>query len=99
MDKILYLSQFDLMSSLSESDLVEMDSMTSITSFPAHTAIQTPDTFKEGFYFVKRGRVRLYTLNPGGKQFTLDILSEGNVFGEYVLFGSSNRTLNIHSEL
>ncbi|WP_405158111.1 Crp/Fnr family transcriptional regulator [Paenibacillus sp. FSL H8-0283] len=82
MDKILYLSQFDLMSSLSEADLIEMDGMTSITTIPKNKQIQTPDTFTEGFYFVKRGKVRLYTLNPEGKQFTLDILTEGNVFGE-----------------
>ncbi|WP_405130986.1 Crp/Fnr family transcriptional regulator [Paenibacillus sp. FSL H8-0317] len=82
MDKILYLSQFDLMSSLSEADLIEMDGMTSITTIPKNRQIQTPDTFTEGFYFVKRGKVRLYTLNPEGKQFTLDILTKGNVFGE-----------------
>ncbi|NMI04132.1 Crp/Fnr family transcriptional regulator [Paenibacillus sp. SZ31] len=82
MDKILYLSQFDLMSSLSEADLIEMDGMTSITTIPKNRQIQTPHTFTEGFYFVKRGKVRLYTLNPEGKQFTLDILTEGNVFGE-----------------
>ncbi|MEK3778569.1 MULTISPECIES: Crp/Fnr family transcriptional regulator [Paenibacillus] len=82
MDKILYLSQFDLMSSLSEADLIEMDGMTSITTIPKNRQIQTPDTFTEGFYFVKRGKVRLYTLNPEGKQFTLDMLTEGNVFGE-----------------
>lgn len=82
MDKILYLSQFDLMSSLSEADLIEMDGMTSITTIAKNRQIQTPDTFTEGFYFVKRGKVRLYTLNPEGKQFTLDILTEGNVFGE-----------------
>ncbi|WP_339180284.1 Crp/Fnr family transcriptional regulator [Paenibacillus sp. FSL R5-0701] len=82
MDKILYLSQFDLMSSLSEADLIEMDGMTSITTIPKNRQIQTPDTFTEGFYFVKKGKVRLYTLNPEGRQFTLDILTEGNVFGE-----------------
>lgn len=82
MDNILYLSQFDLMSSLSEAELIEMDRMTSITTMPKNRQIQTPDTFTEGFYFVKRGMVRLYTLNPEGKQFTLDILKEGNVFGE-----------------
>lgn len=82
MDQILYLSQFDLMSSLSEADLIEMDGMTSITTIPKNKLIQTPDTFTEGFYFVKRGKVRLYTLNPEGKQFTLDMLTEGNVFGE-----------------
>ncbi|MEK3789750.1 MULTISPECIES: Crp/Fnr family transcriptional regulator [Paenibacillus] len=82
MDRIEYLSQFNLLRSLSREDLIEMDKLTSVTTYPKHTYIQTPDTFVEGLYFVKRGTVRLYQLNEQGKQFTLDILSEGNIFGE-----------------
>ncbi|MEK3745379.1 Crp/Fnr family transcriptional regulator [Brevibacillus sp. FSL K6-0770] len=82
MDRIQYLSQFNLLRSLSSEDLIEMDELTSITTFPKYTFIQTPDTFTEGLYFVKRGKVRLYRLNEEGKQFTLDILREGNIFGE-----------------
>jgi CRP/FNR family transcriptional regulator len=96
MDKILYLSQFNLMSSLSEADLIEMDSMTSITTLARNTLIQTPDTFAEGFYFVKKGKVRLYTLSEEGKQFTLDILKEGNVFGE--MNGISLGTRSVYIE-
>lgn len=96
MDKILYLSQFNLMSSLSEADLIEMDSMTSITTLVRNTLIQTPDTFAEGFYFVKKGKVRLYTLSEEGKQFTLDILKEGNVFGE--MNGISLGTRSVYIE-
>jgi CRP/FNR family transcriptional regulator len=95
MDKIRYLSQFNLMSCLSEADLSEMDSMTSITTMPKNTIIQTPDTFAEGFYFVKKGRVRLYTLNEEGKQFTFDILGEGNVFGEMNGISLGTRTVYI----
>ncbi|WP_141504867.1 Crp/Fnr family transcriptional regulator [Paenibacillus luteus] len=82
MDKIQYLSQFNLLHSLSMEELIEMDQLTSITTIPKNTFIQTPDTFREGLYFVKRGMVRLYRLNAEGKQFTSDILNEGNVFGE-----------------
>ncbi|MFC4600776.1 Crp/Fnr family transcriptional regulator [Cohnella hongkongensis] len=82
MDRISYLSQFNLLRSLSREDLITMDELTSITTFPKHTFIQTPEAFNEKLYFVKRGKVRLYQLNHEGKQFTLDILSEGNIFGE-----------------
>lgn len=82
MSNIQYLSQFNLLHSLSKDDLVVMDELTSITIYPKHTFIQTPQTFTERLYFVKKGRVRLYRLNTEGKQFTLDILGEGNVFGE-----------------
>ncbi|ASA20470.1 Crp/Fnr family transcriptional regulator [Paenibacillus donghaensis] len=82
MNNIQYLSQFQLMNSLSPEDLLEMDQLTSITVFPKNSLIQTPQTFREGFYFVKKGKLRLYKLSAEGKQFTLDILGEGNVFGE-----------------
>ncbi|MFD2115817.1 Crp/Fnr family transcriptional regulator [Paenibacillus yanchengensis] len=82
MNRIQYLSQFNLLRSLSKEDLITMDELTSITTFPKHTFIQTPETFTEELYFVKEGKVRLYQLNNEGKQFTLDILSEGNIFGE-----------------
>ncbi len=44
-----------------------------------------------GLYFVKRGKVRLYKLNADGEQFTLDILSEGNVFGEMDIISLGTR--------
>ncbi|MGM1050272.1 MAG: Crp/Fnr family transcriptional regulator [Bacillota bacterium] len=82
MDKIAYLSQFNLLQCLSLEDLREMDRMTSITTIPKNKYIQTPSSFTEGLYFIKKGKVRIYKLNTDGKQFTLDILNEGNVFGE-----------------
>lgn len=80
--KIEYLSQFNLLHSLSEEDLIEMDQLTSITTIRKNTFIQTPDSSPQGLYFVKRGTIRLFKLTAEGKQFTLDILREGNVFGE-----------------
>jgi len=82
MDRIQYLSQFNLLNALSDEDLIEMDQLTSITIIPKNTYIQTPETFKEGLHFIKQGKVRLFKLNADGKQFTSDILCEGNVFGE-----------------
>ncbi|WP_054023960.1 Crp/Fnr family transcriptional regulator [Bacillus sp. FJAT-28004] len=91
MDNIQYLSQFNLLNSLSLEDLIEMDEMTSITVIPKNTFIQTPESFSEGLYFVKKGKVRLYKLNDEGKQFTSDILGEGNVFGEMDIISFGTR--------
>ncbi|AJS61094.1 Crp/Fnr family transcriptional regulator [Paenibacillus sp. IHBB 10380] len=97
MDKIQYLSQFNLLNSLSMEDLIEMDQLTSITIIPKNKFIQTPETFSEGFYFVKKGKVRIYRLNAEGKQFTLDILSEGNVFGEMDAISLGTRDMYIET--
>jgi len=91
MDNIQYLSQFNLLKSLSTEDLIEMDEMTSITIVPKNTFIQKPETFAEGLYFVKKGKVRLFKLNAEGKQFTSDILGEGNVFGEMDIISFGTR--------
>ncbi|MEK5375816.1 Crp/Fnr family transcriptional regulator [Paenibacillus sp. FSL P2-0173] len=97
MNSIQYLSQFNLLHSLSLEDLIEMDQMTSITTIAKKTFIQTPETFSEGLYFVKKGKVRLYKLNADGKQFTLDILSEGNVFGEMDMISLGTRDMYIET--
>ncbi|MCP3744761.1 Crp/Fnr family transcriptional regulator [Paenibacillus sp. A3M_27_13] len=97
MNSIQYLSQFNLLHSLSLEDLIEMDQMTSITTIAKKNFIQTPETFSEGLYFVKKGKVRLYKLNADGKQFTLDILSEGNVFGEMDMISLGTRDMYIET--
>ncbi|WP_246939131.1 Crp/Fnr family transcriptional regulator [Bacillus pinisoli] len=33
-------------------------------------------------FLLKKGQVRLYKINQSGKQFTVDILVDGNIFGE-----------------
>ncbi|NGP59610.1 Crp/Fnr family transcriptional regulator [Paenibacillus thiaminolyticus] len=96
-EKIEYLSQFNLLHSLSEEDLIEMDQLTVITTIRKNTFIQTPDSSPQGLYFVKRGTIRLFKLTAEGKQFTLDILREGNVFGEVDLISFGTRYLYIET--
>ncbi|CAH8771053.1 Crp/Fnr family transcriptional regulator [Paenibacillus dendritiformis] len=96
-ENIKYLSQFNLLHSLSEEDLIEMDQLTSITTIRKNTFIQTPDSSPQGLYFVKRGTIRLFKLTAEGKQFTLDILREGNVFGEVDLISFGTRYLYIET--
>lgn len=97
MDKLMALSQINLLQSLSEEDLAEMDELTQITVYKKRTFIQTPDTFVEKLFYVKSGRVRLFQLNAEGKMFILDILNEGNVFGELNSISLGTRTLYIEA--
>jgi CRP/FNR family transcriptional regulator len=100
MDNIHYLSQFNLLQALALEDLIEMEELTRITVVPKNTYLQTPTTFSEGLFFVKKGKVRLYQLNVEGKQFTSDILSEGNVFGEMdvISFGTREHYIEAMEE-
>jgi len=82
------------MHSLTNGDLIEMDKLTIITTVPKNTFIQTPDTFVETLYFIKSAP---YRLNEEGKQFTLDILGEGNIFGEMEEISLGTRELFIET--
>lgn len=97
MDKLIALSEINLLKALSIEDLKEMDELTQITLYPKNTFIQTSDTFVEKLFYVKKGKVRLYQLNAEGKMFTLDLLSEGNVFGELNEVSLGTRNLYIEA--
>jgi CRP/FNR family transcriptional regulator, anaerobic regulatory protein len=85
MDKLWYLSRISIFDSLSPEDFKEIDMMAPITHFnavPKGTLIQTPEHHRDGLFFVKTGKLRMYKVNAEGKQFTAAILGIGNMFGE-----------------
>jgi CRP-like cAMP-binding protein len=95
MDKLWYLSQISLFDALPMEDLMEIDRMAPMTSLHKDTLIQSPFTFREGLYFIKKGKLRLYKINSDGKQFTLGILGKGNLFGEIDTFSLGTRDVYI----
>lgn len=97
MNKIGYLSQISLFDTLPMEDLMEIDRMAPMSKLKKNTLIQTPENFREGLYFVKEGKLRLYKFNPEGKQFTLGILGKGNVFGEIDSFSFGTKDIFIEA--
>ena len=55
--------------------------------------------FREGeatstIYLIKYGRVRLFKISEAGKEITLDILKEDDIFGENTFLENSKHTMN-----
>lgn len=55
--------------------------------------------FREGepadaVYLIKYGRVRVFKISEGGKEITLDILKEDDLFGENTFFDDAQHTMN-----
>ena len=85
MDKLWYLSRISIFDSLPPEDFKEIDMMAPMTHFnavPKGTLVQTPEHHRDGLFFVKTGKLRMYKLNAEGRQFTTAILGSGNMFGE-----------------
>lgn len=100
MDKLWYLSRISIFEALPQEDLEEIDQMAPMTHFnalPGNTIVQTPGDERDGLFFVKKGKLRLYKMNPDGKQFTLGILGPGNMFGEINSFSLGTKGIYIET--
>ncbi|MFS1515523.1 Crp/Fnr family transcriptional regulator [Bacillus sp. SM2101] len=82
MDKLLFLSQISLLEELSNEELQVIDELSSMKPVKKGTIIIDPNLPIKALFFLKKGQVRLYRMNAQGKEFTLDILTDGNIFGE-----------------
>lgn len=99
-DKLWYLSKISIFETLPAEDLQEIDRMAPMSHFnavPKGTMIQTPGNEKDGLFFVKLGKLRLYKINEDGRQFTLGILGQGNMFGEIESFSLGTKGIYIET--
>lgn len=80
-DKLWYLSRINLFSDLDPATLKELDRVSPMVLVPRGAILLRPDEPPSVLYFLKRGRVRLYKVKPDGREVTLAVLGDGNVFG------------------
>ena len=82
MDKLTLLSHINLFDELPMEDMQLIDDNSTMTPMKKGTQILIPEQPLDVLFFLKKGQVRLYRMTAQGKQFTTDILVDGNVFGE-----------------
>lgn len=82
MDKLTLLSHINLFDELPMEDMKLIDSNSIMTPVKKGTQLLIPEQPLDVLFFLKKGQVRLYRMTSQGKQFTTDILVDGNVFGE-----------------
>lgn len=82
MDKLMLLSQINLLDELPMEELEVIDKMSEMKPVKKGTIILSPTKPIKALFFLKKGQCRLYRSNEQGKQFTVDILVGGNIFGE-----------------
>ncbi|SFJ30833.1 CRP/FNR family transcriptional regulator, anaerobic regulatory protein [Paenibacillus sp. UNC496MF] len=100
MNKVWYLSQINIFEGMNNEDMIEinlLDAINHFNWFPKNTLVQTPGKVREGLFFVKEGKLKLYMLNERGKKITLDILERGNLFGELNSFSLGTKRVYIET--
>lgn len=86
-EKLGLLSEIALFEGLSDADLEAIGHATTMTRCARGQRIVSPDDPPDRIHIIKKGRVRVYRMNPDGKQLTLDIFERGTILGDMTLLG------------
>jgi CRP/FNR family cyclic AMP-dependent transcriptional regulator len=83
-ERIRFLSMVDILESLPEEDIEQIDSQLSDIHLEAGEIFYTPLDRSQRLFMLQKGRVRVYK-ETRGRQLTLAIVEVGTIFGEMAL--------------
>ena len=83
--KYWYLRNHSIFDSLTDEDYKELEWLVAFKTCQKHEFIYFPDDELRKVYFVKRGNVKLGYYDEDGSEILLDVLKEGDIFGQLQL--------------
>lgn len=87
LDKIWYLRQINLFSTIDEREIHRLAERTTMREFARGKVILHPDDPPGMVYLIKEGRVKVSRYSLDGREQILALLEPGNLFGELSLLG------------
>lgn len=81
-----------LLNNLPQADIDVLLSHAKIRNFKKNSIIMTEGDSSNSLYMVKTGRVKIYVSEEDGKELTLNVMEEGDYFGELSLFDGNPRS-------
>lgn len=89
------LSNVSLFSDLPEADRNAIAELATMRSFPRNTIIISEGDDSDSMYVVLSGKVKVYLSDDEGKEIIINILKEGDYFGELALLDESPRSASV----
>lgn len=89
-DKFWYLQKTNIFSDLTYDDIKDIEKITKLTSSEKLHPIYIEGSLAKNIYIIKTGKVKISKFLPDGKEITLTILGQGDIFGELSLFDDTN---------
>src|ERR1700730_9309268 len=86
------LSEHFLISTMPEEALDELVKFTTVARFEQHRVIFSKGDKGDCLYGILSGRVRIYSNSAEGAEIMLNVLEQGDLFGEIALLDGSTRT-------
>ncbi|MDH5326629.1 MAG: Crp/Fnr family transcriptional regulator [Gammaproteobacteria bacterium] len=92
------LSNVSLFSGLPEADRNAIAELATIRSFPRNTIIISEGDDSDSMYVVLSGKVKVYLSDDEGKEIIINILKDGDYFGELALLDESPRSASVMTQ-
>lgn len=90
--KIWYLKNTtDMFSDLDEDEMNRLGELFYTEEFEKNESVYFPGDAAQSIYFVKYGRIKINRLLANGKQVTMAVLRDGELFGEQSITGEDER--------
>ncbi|MEQ2129988.1 Crp/Fnr family transcriptional regulator [Caldanaerobacter subterraneus KAk] len=86
MKELEYLRKIPYFSELEDEKLEKLHNIATLKPVKKGCIIFTEGQKGEAIYFVKKGKVKISKISSIGKEYTIKIMEEGDVFGESTLF-------------
>lgn len=86
-EKLNYLQMVDVFQDLTEAELEEIDSATTVTTYRKGRILYMPEDTSQVLFILKQGRVQLYRISTEGKKLIIGTIEPGSIFGEMALIG------------
>ncbi len=92
--KIKCMKDLDIFSSLDDSEKNLVARLARPTFLKKGQAVFSEGMPCDKIYFIRKGRILLYKVSVDGKEMSLDILKQDDIFGENTIFDDSIHTFN-----
>lgn len=86
------INSVGLFEKLPQSDLDALNAHARLNSYKKNSIIMTEGEESNSLYIVKSGRVKIYVSDEDGKELTLNVMQEGDYFGELSLLDGMPRS-------
>jgi CRP/FNR family cyclic AMP-dependent transcriptional regulator len=86
-DRVGYLQMVDVFQDLTDSDIEEIDRLTTVSTCRKGRILYMPEDTSEVLFLLKEGRIQLYRISPDGKKLVIATIGPGSIFGEMALIG------------
>ena len=96
-EQIRLLSMVDIFGPLSPGEMEDLAKRTPDTFLDGGDVLYSPQDGADRLFILKKGRVQVYEMDPGGEEITLSVVEGGSVFGEMALTGQSLQGLYVRA--